>query len=50
MMLVRIEYKTKVLGIHRRRCIIRDTVEEAVKFFNWRYGHKIISINGQPVV
>lgn len=44
-MVVTITYKTKT-GKIRSKGFIRDTVDEVLKFFNWRYGHEIISIKG----
>lgn len=31
-------------GTKRAKAFIRDTSKEAIAFFNWRYGHKIIDI------
>lgn len=31
-------------GEIRSKWFIRDSVEKAISFFNWRYGHKIISV------
>lgn len=42
-MVVTITYKTST-GKVRSKGFIRDTVDVALKFFNWRYGHEIISV------
>ena len=42
-MVVTITYKIKS-GEVRSKGFIRDTVKEALKFFNWRYGHEILSV------
>ncbi len=38
-----ITYKTST-GKVRTKGFIRDTVDVALKFFNWRCGHEIISV------
>ena len=42
-MVVTITYQIKN-GSVRRKSFIRDTLDEALKFFNWRYGHKILEV------
>jgi hypothetical protein len=42
-MVVAITYKIKS-GEVRTKKFIRDTADTAIKFFNWRYGHEVLSV------
>lgn len=42
-MKVTVTYQIKS-GETRSKAFIRETVKEALAFFNWRYGHKIINV------
>jgi len=48
-MLVKIEYITSKTRQRRSKTFIRDREIEAVRYFKWRYGHEILSINGRPI-
>jgi hypothetical protein len=43
-MRVEIKYETSKTKEIKIKVFIRDSMEEAERFFNWRYGHKILSI------
>jgi hypothetical protein len=45
-MVVTIKYQLKN-GTVRSKGFIRDTVDEALKFFNWRYGHKVLGVGAK---
>ena len=45
-MVVTITYQIKN-GQKRSKGFIRDSVKEALAFFNWRYGHKIINVESK---
>lgn len=42
-MKVEITYKLKN-GEERKKWFIRDTMRQAIMFFNWRYNHTIIDV------
>ena len=42
-MIYTIKYQIKN-GTVRRKAFIKESRGEAVKFFNWRYGHKILKV------
>ena len=42
-MVVTITYQLKN-GTIRSKGFIRDTAAEALRYFNWRYGHKILKV------
>ena len=46
-MVITITYKTRRTQHTRTRQLIRDSVREAIKFFEWRYGHEIISVTAR---
>lgn len=43
-MLVTITYKTRKTNQTRVKTFIKESVKEALAFFNWRYGHEIVDI------
>jgi hypothetical protein len=43
-MRVRITYTTSKTNQTRVRDFIKSSVREALAFFNWRYGHKVVDI------
>lgn len=43
-MRITITYETNKTKVKRTKSFIRDTSKEAIAFFNWRYGHKIIDV------
>jgi hypothetical protein len=45
-MVVTITYEIKN-GQKRSKSFIRDSVKEALAFFNWRYGHKVTGLEAK---
>lgn len=43
-MLVRITYTTAKTNQTRTKDFIKNSVKEALAFFNWRYGHKVVDV------
>lgn len=45
-MKVVIKYITQKTRREGTKVLLRDSVNEALRFFQWRYGHEIISVDG----
>lgn len=43
-MVVSITYTTSKTNQTRTKGFIRSSVKEALAYFNWRYGHKIVDV------
>jgi hypothetical protein len=46
-MQVQITYITKKTKATRTKVFIRDSLEEALAFFKWRYGHTIVKCHAE---
>jgi hypothetical protein len=46
-MRVAITYTTKKTGQQRTKVFYRDTLQEALAYFKWRYGHPIVECHAK---